>query len=70
MSSIDDERRDRYWRAVEDQDKLIDERLAGIRRKEDAGELTPREAADERITAMEAHLEAVQELRRTYLGGQ
>jgi hypothetical protein len=68
MSSINDDDHESYARLVQIEDRRFDELIAGIRRRQDAGELTPREAADERIRIMIAHLQAIQELRRRFLG--
>jgi hypothetical protein len=64
---MDEERRGRYYIEAEAEDRRLAERLAAIRSREDAGELTTRQAADERIAAMEQHLEAVRKLRERYL---
>jgi hypothetical protein len=69
MSSVRQGDHESYRAAVEAEDGRFDDQIAGIRRRQDAGELTAREAADERIHVMEAHLAAVQELRQAYLGG-
>ena len=45
------------------QDQFLDDRIAGIRAAEDAGDITTREAADLRVAAMEHHLAAVRALR-------
>lgn len=72
MNSLNDRPHARYVAAVEEVDRRFDEQIAEIRRKQDAypPQLTPREAADARIAVMEAHLSAVRELRRRYLGGE
>ena len=71
MNSMDEEQRARYWKAVETEDKWLDERLTDIRGRQDTGMISIRQAADERIVAMEQHLDAVRELRRRHLeGGQ
>ncbi len=59
----------RYWEAVTAADRSVDAELAAIRRKEDAGEYTTREAADARVEALEAHLATVRQLRQEHLGG-
>jgi len=43
--------------------------IAYIRRRQDAGEITVRQAADERIAAMEEHLAAIRQLRERHFGG-
>jgi hypothetical protein len=71
MPSMDEERRSRYHIEAEAEDKRLTDRLAAIRSREDAGKITTRQAADERIAAMEHHLEALRQLRERYLeGGQ
>ena len=69
MSSMNDVERDRYWSAVEIADNQLATQIAEIRRREDLGQLTVREAADARIQAMEQHLAVTRELRVRYLGG-
>jgi hypothetical protein len=58
----------RYYEAVTTEDERLQAVLAAIRADHDAGNLTTREAADNRIAALEAHLRHCQELRRTHLG--
>jgi hypothetical protein len=60
----------RYWRSVEALDHDLDAALADIRRRQDDGQLTTRQAAAERIAALEAHLAAVARLRAQYLGDE
>ncbi len=71
MSSMDDERRSRstYYIEAEAEDKRLADRIAAIRSREDAGTITTRQAADERIAAMEHHLEALRKLRERHLDG-
>jgi hypothetical protein len=68
MNSLNDSPHTFYIRAVEEADRRFDAEIASVRGKQDAGELTARESADERIRIMTAHLETVRELRRRYLG--
>jgi hypothetical protein len=71
MSSMEEERRSRYYIEAEAEDRRLAERLAAIRSREDAAAITTRQAADERIAVMEQHLAAVRELRTRHLeGGQ
>jgi hypothetical protein len=71
MSSMEEDRRSRYYIEAEAEDRRLAERLAAIRSREDAAAITTRQAADERIAVMEQHLGAVRELRRRHLeGGQ
>jgi hypothetical protein len=67
VPSMDEERRSRYYIEAEAEDRLLAERLAAIRSREDAGTIATRRAADERIAVMEQHLAAVRELRRRHL---
>jgi hypothetical protein len=57
----------RYYAEVEAADKKLQDRLACLRMLEESGDLTVREAADDRIRAMTSHLAACQELREKYL---
>jgi hypothetical protein len=50
------------------QDRFLDEKLAAIRAREAAGTITTREAADQRVAALEHHLEAVRALRAEHFG--
>ncbi len=54
---------------MEQEDAKLERAIADIVRRTDAGELTVREAALERVAALEAHLAACQRLRRQHLGG-
>jgi hypothetical protein len=65
---MDDESFTRYREAAEAEDRQFADRIADIRRREKARLITVRQAADERIAAMERHLTAVQLLRQQYLG--
>lgn len=58
-----------YFEAVEAADRSVDAQIAAIRRREDAGQYTPKEAADARVEALEAHLTTLRRLRREHLGG-
>ena len=49
-------------------DAALDEQLAIFRREEDAGEISPAEAALERVRAMETHLERIRALRIKHFG--
>lgn len=64
-----EDRHSRYWTAVGDEDRALDVRLADISRRQDAGEFTTLEAAQQRIEALEAHLSEVRHLRQQYLEG-
>ena len=58
-----------YWAQVEAEDSRLDAILASIRRRQDEGTITTREAADERVVVLETHLASVRQLRQRYLGG-
>ena len=47
-------------------DRLLDDKLAILRRELDAGDITPGEAAADRVAILEAHLASIRELRRRY----
>ena len=61
-------RRDRYGAGVDRENKRLEEQFTDIRRREAAGTISVREAADARIDAMEKHLDALKRLRELYLG--
>jgi uncharacterized protein YceH (UPF0502 family) len=63
------DRHDAYFDAVKSADRSVDAQISAIRRREDAGEYTSREAADARIEALEAHLATLRQLREEHLGG-
>lgn len=56
-----------YWEAVNAEDERLRAVLAAISADQGAGLLTAREAADNRITALETHLAKCRALRRKYL---
>ena len=58
-----------YSQAIAREAAILDRRIADIRRRQDDGELTVRQAADERITAMENHLAALRRLSEIHLSG-
>ena len=58
-----------YYDAVSEADDDLEEALTHVRADEDAGRITTRQAADERVRLLENHLEQVQQLRREHLGG-
>ena len=49
-------------------DQALDDGLAELRRRADAGEVTAAEAATERITLLEAHLDQARQAREQFLG--
>jgi hypothetical protein len=66
MSSIN-ERSAQYQRLASEAAATLDAKLQNIRRDEDAGDISTREAADERITVMTEHLDRLRLLRQEYL---
>jgi uncharacterized protein (DUF885 family) len=58
---------DRYSHLVEEAGRLLDEQLSRIREDCDAGTITIRQAADERIKVMTEHLDKLRELRDEFL---
>ncbi len=67
-SSTDSGRVGRYNDLIAQASDRLDQQLANIRRDQDAGDITVREAADERITVMTEHLNRLRLLREEYLG--
>ena len=67
--SLPDDRSARYLAAAADEDARLTARLAEIRNREDSATISVREAAAERIAAMEQNLHALQQLRQQHLGG-
>jgi len=57
-----------YFDAMRDADEALDDGLAAIRAEEDAGRITPAEAATERVGLLERHLAECRRLRRDLLG--
>jgi hypothetical protein len=55
-----------YFKAVESSDALLAERQTQIRQAEDAGLLTPREAAELRCNALAGHLASCRDARQRY----
>lgn len=58
-----------YYQAVTDLGDSLQDALSDLTTREDRGELTVREAADERIRLLEEHLAACRDLNGRYLGG-
>jgi len=67
MSSMDD-RHSEYYREVQTADQDLEDALSHIRARQDDGEISAREAADERVRLLENHLQAVHALRVKHLG--
>lgn len=63
----DPARVDAYNRLAVEASERRDAQLANIRKDQDAGDITVREAADERITVMSEHLNRLRLLRQEYL---
>jgi hypothetical protein len=57
-----------YFAAMHDTDAAVDDALAAIRAEEDAGRITPAEAAAERVGLLERHIAECRRLRRELLG--
>ncbi len=57
-----------YSDAMRDADEAVDDALAAIRAEEAEGNITPVEAATERVNLLERHLEECRRLRRDLLG--
>jgi len=66
--STDDEH-SAYYDAMSRADADLDEALSRVRAEEDAGRITPVEAAAERVGLLERHLELCQQARLDHLGG-
>jgi hypothetical protein len=49
-------------------DAILDEKIRSIRSRQDAGEISVREAADLRVEALSHHLAALKALRAEYFG--
>lgn len=58
-----------YAAEVSALDVALDQKLYELRRRQDAGDVGPREGAALRVELLEAHLRAVQALRAEYFGG-
>jgi hypothetical protein len=58
-----------YYNLVNKADADLDEALSHVRAEEDAGRITPAEAAAERVELLERHLELCQQARLDHLGG-
>ena len=58
-----------YYDAVSQADADLDEALGHVRAEQDAGRITPVEAAAERVELLERHLELCQQARLDHLGG-
>ena len=68
MSAAGD-RHSAYFDAMREADKALDDALAAVRAEEDAGRITPAQAAAERVGLLEGHLAECRRLRRER-GGQ
>lgn len=58
-----------YSDAMRDADEAVDDALAAIRAEEAEGRITPAEAAAERVSVLQRHLDECRRLRRDLLGG-
>ena len=57
-----------YFGAMREADEVLDDALGHIRAEQDAGRITPAEAAAERVGVLERHIAECQRLRRELLG--
>jgi hypothetical protein len=64
MSNHPTDRHAAYFDAMREADEALDEALQAIRAEQDAGRLSPAEAAAERIGLLERHIAECQRLRR------
>ena len=58
-----------YMEEASAQDQILRDKLTVIRRREEASDITTRQAADMRIQVMEHHLAVTRALRVEYFGG-
>ena len=65
-----DDQHSTYYSVVGKADTDLDEALSHVRAEEDAGRITPAEAASERVELLERHLELCQQARLEHLGGK
>jgi len=64
-----DDQHSAYYTVVGQADADLDEALSHVRAEQDAGRITPAEAAAERIGLLERHLELCQQARLDHLDG-
>lgn len=69
MSDHPTDRHARYYEAVQDADDALEEAVTHVRARQDAGEITTLQAANERIRLLENHQAEVRRLRIEHLGG-
>jgi hypothetical protein len=62
------DRHSAYYDAMRDADEALDDALTAVRAEEDAGRITPVDAAAERVGLLERHIEECRRLRREHLG--
>jgi hypothetical protein len=58
-----------YYDAMRDADLALDGALTAVRAEQDAGRITPAQAATERVGLLEAHITLCERLRAELLGG-
>jgi hypothetical protein len=58
-----------YHEQAEARGRLLDQRLADLRDRQDSGDLDVRQAADQRVEALEDHLAALMALREAAESG-
>jgi len=63
------DRHSAYFDAMRDLDEALDDALGHVRAEQDAGRITPAQAAAERAGLLERHLAECRRLRRELLGG-
>jgi hypothetical protein len=59
-----------YYAEVRRLDEDIQDGLAAIRAEQDEGRITPQQAAAERVTLLQRHLDELTRLRAEHLGGE
>jgi hypothetical protein len=64
-----DDRHSAYYSLVGQADADLDEALGHVRAEQDAGRISPAEAAAERCELLERHLELCRQARLEHLGG-
>lgn len=64
-----DSQRATYASEAADFDRFLAEKIAAIRARQEAGEITVRQAADLRVEALSHHLGALKALRAEYFPG-
>jgi hypothetical protein len=68
MNNPPTDRHAAYFDAMREADEALDEALGHVRAEQDAGRITPAQAAAERVTLLERHLAECRRLRRDLPG--